>query len=162
VLTVIAAETRITGVVEGGGDLRVAGWLEGRVLLPEGTVTVERDATLRGNCVARHVIVAGNLVGDVSAESVHVHEGGRVVGELQADDVAIDEGGALRGRIRSLAAASAREQAPRVPALAPEPTPRLGEASESPGLLRLASVSQAGPPVAPRPRGRHKATMVSR
>ncbi|MCC6998435.1 MAG: polymer-forming cytoskeletal protein [Deltaproteobacteria bacterium] len=159
-LTVIAAETRITGVVEGGGDLRVAGWLEGRVLLPEGTVTVERDATLRGNCVARHVIVAGNLVGDVSAESVHVHEGGRVVGELAADDVAIDEGGALRGRIRSLAAASACEQAARVPA--PEPAPRLGEASEPPGLLRLASVSQAGPPAAPRPRGRHKATMVSR
>ncbi len=159
-LTVIAAETRITGVVEGGGDLRVAGWLEGRVLLPEGTVTVERDATLRGNCVARHVIVAGNLVGDVSAESVHVHEGGRVVGELKADDVAIDEGGALRGRIRALAAASAREQAPRVPA--PEPTPRLAEASDPPGLLRLASASQAGPPAAPRPRGRHKATMVSR
>jgi len=153
--TVIAAETRVTGVVEGGGDLRVAGWLEGRVLLPEGTVTIERDATLRGNCVARHVIVAGTLHGDVSAEVVHVHEGGRVVGNLVAEDVALEEGAVLRGRIRAMPAS--------VGALAPglEPTqetavPRLAGAP-APRLQIAARV-----PAAPRPQGRTRVNLVSR
>ncbi len=97
--TVIAEGTLVRGQIEGSGDVELLGRLEGDVRLG-GSLLVQRTGVASANVEAQHVLVAGTLVGNVSAtDLIEVTSEGRVVGDVAAPRVVVAEGAAVRGRI---------------------------------------------------------------
>ncbi|WP_053235291.1 bactofilin family protein [Sandaracinus amylolyticus] len=96
---VIGPQLVVRGRLDGKGDLRVEGVLEGELDL-EGDVAVGPDGTLVGPLRARSIEVAGEVHGDVLAgDTVAIRAGGRVQGDVRARRIAIDDGAALHGGI---------------------------------------------------------------
>lgn len=96
---VIGPHLVVRGRLDGKGDLRVEGVLEGELDL-EGTLSVGTDGTIVGPVRAHSVEIAGEVHGHVLAEdTVAIRAGGRVQGDVRARRIAIDDGAALHGGI---------------------------------------------------------------
>lgn len=90
----------IKGDLTSSEDITVAGQVEGDIYVPEHTLIIAPQARIRGNIVARFVVVQGNVKGTITAaEKVDVRESGVVDGDIIARRMAIAEGGILRGKI---------------------------------------------------------------
>jgi len=98
---IIGPGTRIRGNVEGGGDLRIEGRVEGDVALT-GTVNVETGGGVVGDLSGSDVTIGGTVVGDVSATgAVSIRAGAEVTGTVGGVDVSLEEGANFTGRIES-------------------------------------------------------------
>lgn len=96
---VIGPHLVVRGRLDGKGDLRVEGVLEGELDL-EGTIAVGTDGTVVGPVRARNVEISGEVHGHVLADdTVAIRAGGRVQGDVRARRIAIDDGAALHGAI---------------------------------------------------------------
>ncbi len=112
----------VRGRIEGREDLGVFGRVEGDIVL-EGTLFVAPGAVVRGDVRAAQVVVAGLLLGDVSAaERIQIASTGRVRGDLEAPALQLETGGAVSGALRINAEALGRE------ALRPPVEPAAAEA----------------------------------
>ncbi len=97
--TVIGESILISGSLTGDEDLTVRGRVEGDVALTT-TLAIERTGVVRAEVRVRNCVVAGVLVGNVTAtESVEITSEGRMVGDISAPRVIIVDGAAFRGRI---------------------------------------------------------------
>lgn len=98
---IIGRGTRIRGNVQGGGNLRVEGQVEGDVAVT-GMVSVEAGAGVVGDVAGSDIAIGGSLVGDVSATgSVSVQAGAEVRGNLGGAEVSLEEGASFSGRIEA-------------------------------------------------------------
>lgn len=96
---VIGPHLVVRGRLDGKGDLRVEGVLEGEVEI-DGALAVGPDGTVVGPVRAREVEVSGEVHGHVLAgDGVAIRAGGRVQGDVRARRIAIDDGAALHGGI---------------------------------------------------------------
>lgn len=96
---VIGPHLVVRGRLDGKGELRVEGVLEGELEI-DGSLVVGPDGTVVGPVRARSVEVAGEVHGDVHAtEGVAIRAGGRVQGDVRARRIAIDDGASLHGGI---------------------------------------------------------------
>ena len=96
---VIGPQLVVRGRLDGKGELRVDGVLEGEIEL-DGTLTVGADGTVVGPVRVRAIEVSGEVHGPVQAsDAVAIRAGGRVQGDVRAPRVAIDDGAALHGGI---------------------------------------------------------------
>ena len=96
---VIGPHLVVRGRLDGKGDLRVDGVVEGEIEL-DGGLVIGPDGTVAGPVRASTVEVAGEVHGTVHAESaVSIRAGGRVQGDVRARRIAIDDGAALHGGI---------------------------------------------------------------
>jgi cytoskeletal protein CcmA (bactofilin family) len=97
--SVLHANLTVVGDVESDGTVRVDGRLEGSIRRA-GLVILGAGATVRGNVVAREVIVGGTVHGDITAaERVELQPTAAVNGDIDAAAVLVHEGGAVRGRM---------------------------------------------------------------
>ncbi len=96
---VIGPHLVVRGRLDGKGDLKVEGVLEGEVELA-GSLSVGPDGTVVGPVRAHSVEIAGEVHGHVlAADTVAIRAGGRVQGDVRARRIAIDDGAALHGGI---------------------------------------------------------------
>jgi cytoskeletal protein CcmA (bactofilin family) len=101
----------IKGDISGSEDLTIDGQVEGRVTLPQYTVTVGPNATVRANVSAKAVTIFGTVVGDVNAdEKVDVRRGGSVEGHISCTRLAVQEGAVLGGKVETRGGRSARKK----------------------------------------------------
>jgi cytoskeletal protein CcmA (bactofilin family) len=92
----------VKGDISGSEDLTIDGQVEGRVTLPQYTVTVGPNATVRANVSATAVTIFGTVVGDVTAdEKVDVRRGASVEGHISCTRLAVQEGAVLGGKIET-------------------------------------------------------------
>lgn len=92
----------VKGDISGSEDLTVDGQVEGRITLPQYSLTVGPNATVRANVSARVVTIFGTVVGDVNAEEkVDVRRGGSVEGHISCTSLAVQEGAVLGGKIET-------------------------------------------------------------
>src|SRR5262245_41953462 len=97
--SVIAAGHKVTGTVSAAEDLIVVGRVVGRIQ-SEATVVIETQAIIEGEIVARHVLVKGIVVGDVSGvEGIEVAPSGQVLGDLRTRRLALRAGGRVNGAV---------------------------------------------------------------
>src|SRR5688500_2277078 len=90
----------INGVLSGGEDLTLDSRVEGKLRMPEQSLTVGGDATLDAEIVAKVVIVLGTVKGNVSArEKFELRPGGVMEGGLISPNVAMAEGATFNGKI---------------------------------------------------------------
>jgi len=98
---IIGAGTRIRGNIEGGGNLRIEGRVEGDVAL-SGAVSVETGGGVVGALSGSDVTIGGTVVGDVAATgAVTIRAGAEVTGNMGGTDVSLEEGASFTGRVES-------------------------------------------------------------
>ena len=147
--TVIGESILINGNLNGDEDLTVRGRVEGTVTLSK-TLVVEPSGTVKAEVQVRNCIIAGTIVGNVTAtESVEITKEGRMVGDIAAPRVIIVDGASFKGRVdMGEVDVGADRVAPR--ALSRPSRPALGTARAAPrATAREEGEGEA--PAAPRP-----------
>ena len=113
----VGISVSIKGEISGSEDLTVDGQVEGRIDLPEHTLTIGPNATVLADINARIVTVFGTVVGSVVArEKAEIRKTASVEGSLTCGQLAVQEGARITGKIetKSRRAAADRSKAERV------------------------------------------------
>ena len=98
--TVIGQTACVRGELTASEDILIEGSVEGRVVLPEHTLTIGMHAHVKAELWAKNVKIVGKVVGDVHASArIEVTEGGSVEGDLRAPKVVLGEGAIFKGNI---------------------------------------------------------------
>ena len=97
--TIVGNDTRIAGIVNVKGTIRVDGIVEGDVQAD--WVVVGEYGKIRGNTRTRGMVVGGSVEGNIEAtEAVELREKSTMVGEIHAPKLGISEGAVFDGRAR--------------------------------------------------------------
>jgi cytoskeletal protein CcmA (bactofilin family) len=92
----------IKGEISGSEDLTVDGQVEGRIDLPEHTLTIGPNATLVGDIDAKAVTIFGSVIGTVNArEKADVRKTATVEGTLTGGRLAVQEGATIKGKVET-------------------------------------------------------------
>lgn len=90
----------IKGELSGSEDLTLQGHMEGRISLPEHTLTIGAQADVKADIAAKAVVVVGVVTGRVSAkDKIDIRSTGTVTGDIISPRLVIAEGGTLRGKV---------------------------------------------------------------
>jgi len=90
----------IKGTLTGSEDLTVDGRVEGRVELPDHTLTIGPNAIITAEIHAKIVTVFGTVKGNVTAhDSLDIRRGASVEGEVTCTRISIQEGAAFSGKV---------------------------------------------------------------
>jgi cytoskeletal protein CcmA (bactofilin family) len=90
----------VTGGVTGSEDLVIDGRVDGRIELPDNTLTVGPNANIRADIVARVVTVFGSVAGTVTAhDRVHIRRGATVQGNVTCTSIALQDGAVFSGKV---------------------------------------------------------------
>jgi cytoskeletal protein CcmA (bactofilin family) len=90
----------IKGELSGSEDLTLHGQMEGKISLPEHTLTIGPQAEVKADIAAKAVIVVGVVTGRVSAkDKIDIRSTGIINGDIVSPRLVIAEGGNLRGKV---------------------------------------------------------------
>ena len=90
----------IKGELSGSEDLTLHGHMEGKVSLPEHTLTIGAQADVKAEISAKAVVVVGAVTGRVSAKDrIDIRSTGRITGDIVSPRLVVAEGGTLRGKV---------------------------------------------------------------
>jgi cytoskeletal protein CcmA (bactofilin family) len=90
----------IKGELSGSEDLTLHGQMEGKISLPEHTLTIGPQADVKADIAAKAVIVVGVVTGRVSArDKIDIRSTGMITGDIVSPRLVIAEGGNLRGKV---------------------------------------------------------------
>jgi cytoskeletal protein CcmA (bactofilin family) len=90
----------IKGELSGSEDLTLHGQMEGKISLPEHTLTVGPQAEVKADIAAKAVVVVGVVTGRVSAkDKIDIRSTGTIIGDVVSPRLVIAEGGSLRGKV---------------------------------------------------------------
>lgn len=96
----IGASIRIKGDVTGDENLIIQGHVEGTIRVQGHNVTISKSGKVKANIEANHIIVEGELHGDLFGdEKVIIRDTGNVVGNIVAPRVALEDGAIFKGSI---------------------------------------------------------------
>ena len=91
----------IKGELSASEDLTLYGEMDGRVTVPDHTLTIGPDANIRAEITAGTVVIMGSVVGNVTASKrVDIRSTGSVTGDIASPGIAIDDGGQLVGKVQ--------------------------------------------------------------
>jgi cytoskeletal protein CcmA (bactofilin family) len=109
--TLIGAGTTIDGHIQASGILRVEGRIRGEIT-SEGDVIVGEKGDIRANIKARHVSIAGKVQGNIAASGrMHLMISGQLTGDVEAATVVIEEGAHFKGACKMSDTTEQRGQA---------------------------------------------------
>ena len=100
ITSVLGAGIIWQGSITGSGGVRVEGTFEGPIALKGMLVVGETGKVTCENVRAVHVIVAGSVKGNVTAQKVEIRATGRIWGDIVTTSFTTEEGSFLRGQIR--------------------------------------------------------------
>lgn len=92
----------IKGEISGAEDLTIEGEVEGKIDLPNHTLTVGPNATILATVNAKAVLVFGSVVGTINAkERVDVRKSGSIEGTVTCGRIAVQEGANVSGKVHT-------------------------------------------------------------
>jgi cytoskeletal protein CcmA (bactofilin family) len=90
----------IKGELSASEDLTLSGRMEGRISVPDHTLTIGPHADIKAEIAGKSVIIMGAITGNITAdEKVDIRATGAVIGDIVAPRLAVAEGGSLRGKV---------------------------------------------------------------
>src|SRR6187551_731823 len=96
----VGISVSIKGEISGSEDLTVDGQVEGRIDLPEHTLTIGPNATVVADITAKSVTVFGSVIGNIVArEKADIRRAASIDGALTCGRLAVQEGATITGRI---------------------------------------------------------------
>jgi cytoskeletal protein CcmA (bactofilin family) len=94
----VGAESEFRGEIKVRGTLRMDGLVTGRVQADE--VILSEAATIKGDILARKIIVGGKVEGNIrAAERVEIGSKGKVRGDIFTNSLSVMEGGEFNGKV---------------------------------------------------------------
>ena len=91
---------KIKGELIGHEDLKLEGKIEGAISLGGHRLNVGSTAHIHAHIVAREVVVAGEVIGNVNArDRIEIKKGGSIVGDLTTARIVIEDGAFFKGAI---------------------------------------------------------------
>jgi cytoskeletal protein CcmA (bactofilin family) len=91
---------KIKGELTGHEDLKLECKIEGAISLGGHRLSVGSTARIHADIVAREVVVAGEVTGNVSArDRIEIKKGGSIVGDLTTARIVIEDGAFFKGAI---------------------------------------------------------------
>lgn len=109
----IGISVSIKGEIKGSEDLTVDGQVEGKIELPEHTLTIGPNATVVADINAKVVTVFGSVIGTVVArEKADIRKTASVEGSLSCGRLAVQEGARINGKVetKNLPVAAAKSE----------------------------------------------------
>lgn len=100
ITSVLGDGTNLHGKLTGKGGVRIEGAFDGEIELDGLLVIGTTGRVTCENLLARGVIVAGAVRGDITANKVEIRSSGRVWGNVTTTAFATEEGAFLRGQIQ--------------------------------------------------------------
>ncbi|HEY8362733.1 MAG TPA: polymer-forming cytoskeletal protein [Tissierellaceae bacterium] len=98
--SLIGENLKITGNIEGKGNLRIDGTVEGDIIY-EGNVVIGEDGKVIGNIKASAVSLSGTVNGNVASSSrIEIFENGTLIGDLEAPVLVIHENARFEGNCK--------------------------------------------------------------
>ncbi len=98
--TVICEKSSVTGDITGKSDVIIAGAFQGKINIPEFTVTIDTSGRAKASVNAAKIVVRGTIIGDLQAvELVHVPATGTVRGDIRAGNIVLERGCTINGSI---------------------------------------------------------------
>ena len=92
----------VKGEIKGSEDLTIDGQVEGKIELPEHTLTIGPNATVMADINAKVVTVFGSVIGNVVArEKADIRKTASVEGSLSCGRLAVQEGAKINGKIET-------------------------------------------------------------
>jgi cytoskeletal protein CcmA (bactofilin family) len=96
----IGPSITIVGDVTGDEDLTVLGRVEGKIDLPQHSVTVGQSGRVKADIHAKSVSVAGEVRGNlVASEQIVIRKTATMLGNLSAPRVGLEDGCCFRGSV---------------------------------------------------------------
>jgi cytoskeletal protein CcmA (bactofilin family) len=96
----IGRSVTVRGEVTGSEDLTVDGRVEGRIDLPDHTLTIGPNATINADIKAKVVTIFGTVKGSVSArDKAELRRGASLEGDLASGSISIQEGSHFTGKV---------------------------------------------------------------
>ena len=90
----------IEGRVTSTQDLRIDGHVKGTIDVAQHELVLGRGSEVRGNVAAKSALIAGTVVGDVTAtERIQVQATGSVQGDVHAPRLSVLDGGVVHGKV---------------------------------------------------------------
>ncbi len=102
----ISADTKVTGDLEGVGDISVEGSVEGNISCR--TLTLRGEPTITGDVHAEAVHVCGRFKGALHAKKVVLTKAARMTGDIYYETLDLQEGAKFEGGVRCTSASSSR------------------------------------------------------
>jgi cytoskeletal protein CcmA (bactofilin family) len=97
--SVLDAQMFVRGDLSTEGTIRIDGRLDGSIIRSD-IVVIGAKASVVGNIVAREVVVAGSVEGNITAESrVELDSAAVVHGDIVAGSILTHEGAQIRGKV---------------------------------------------------------------
>jgi cytoskeletal protein CcmA (bactofilin family) len=119
----IGKSITIHGDLTGNEDIVIEGKVEGKVSLPNNSLTIGAHGQVKAEINAKTVIVVGHVVGNVQGtERVEIQASGQMDGDVSSPKLVVAEGAQLNGAVAMTSGAGAAGK-PQLPAK-PEPTNR--------------------------------------
>ncbi len=98
----IGGSVAVTGNVTAAGDLVIDGMVEGTIELGDHNLTIGETASVKADLVAKDVIIAGKVKGNVlGAGKVELRKNSDVEGDITAPRFTMEEGAVLSGKVDS-------------------------------------------------------------
>ncbi len=94
----ISADTKVTGDLEGVGDISVEGSVEGNISCR--TLTLRGEPTITGDVHAEAVHVCGRFKGALYAKKVVLTKAARMTGDIYYETLELQEGAKFEGGFR--------------------------------------------------------------
>jgi cytoskeletal protein CcmA (bactofilin family) len=92
----------VKGEITGSEDLTIDGQVDGRISLPNHTLTVGPNATICADIVAKTVMIFGTVLGSVTAhEKVEIRRSGSVEGNVIGARLVVQDGAILCGKVET-------------------------------------------------------------
>ena len=99
-IATIGATMSVKGDLAGKEDVVVKGKVEGSVTLDDNDVVVDESGQLEGRVIARHVLIKGEVNGELQGlDKVTIAASGCVQGTIAAPRVVLEDGGKFKGMI---------------------------------------------------------------
>ena len=90
----------IDGRVTSTQDLRIDGHVKGTIDVAQHELVLGRGSEVRGNVAAKSALIAGTVVGDVTAtERIQLQATGSVQGDVRAPRLSVLDGAVLEGKV---------------------------------------------------------------
>lgn len=95
----LGAGTNYSGKLEFTGSVRIDGQFTGEIL-SEGTLILGKDAKVEGTINVSHLVLSGNLHGDVVVTGKTImHKTANLTGNLATKSLIMEEGALLQGNV---------------------------------------------------------------
>lgn len=99
--TLIAKDCAVSGKIKVEHDIQVDGKVDGQLNV-EGTLVVSESGYVKGEVIAKELIVNGTIEGTCHAESTQILSKGQVKGKIFSQNLSIEPGGKFYGETAEL------------------------------------------------------------